>query len=679
MSSAVAKRAALLSRISVLWQISSGFAIVIALMVGVAAIGYSSLGTAIDGFADYARVGDNSQRVQQIERNVIAVRGDIFAFIQSGNEQTLAQARELKTQIRADLTTYAASTRLPERRQMAARLTELVDQYFNNFDTVVQRRAERTRALTEQMVPAGNALATGLNRIAEQAMEAGDMTASAYASASLQDVMQARLNANRYLATPSADLAAQIGRDLDDLTRSMEQFRQRMTNPDWQRAATELAEKLPQYATGVRAVIAASDEMTRIINQVNAALMQQISEIALTLKNSLVQTLSERRTSTGDTVASAQTFALIASGVALVAGLLLAWFIGRGIAVPVRTMTAAMRDLADGKLETEVPARERRDEIGAMAGAVQVFKDNAIRVKQMEEEAAAQKQRAEAEKRAAMLKLAEGFEQSVGGVVKTVASASTEMQAAAQSLSATAEEASRQSTAVAAASEQASTNVQTVASAAEELNASIGEIGRQVTTSAQIAGKAVSEAERTHQTVRSLAETAQKIGDVVKLINDIAGQTNLLALNATIEAARAGEAGKGFAVVASEVKSLANQTAKATEEIAAQITAIQGATGDAVGAIEGIGKTIGELNHIATAIASAVEEQGAATKEIARNVQQAAAGTGEVSSNIGGVTQAATQTGASATQMLGAASELAQQAETLRGEVDRFLAQVRSA
>ncbi|MGB8274693.1 MAG: methyl-accepting chemotaxis protein [Alphaproteobacteria bacterium] len=261
----------------------------------------------------------------------------------------------------------------------------------------------------------------------------------------------------------------------------------------------------------------------------------------------------------------------------------------------------------------------------------------------------------------------------VNEVVGVVASASTEVESTAESLAATAEETSRQSTAVAAAAEQATGNVQTVASAAEELSSSVAEIGRQVAQSAKIANKAVEEAIRTDNTVRGLADAAQKIGEVVNLINDIAGQTNLLALNATIEAARAGEAGKGFAVVASEVKSLATQTAKATEEIAGQIGSIQTATNDAVAAIEGISATIKQINEIATTIASAVEEQGSATQEIARNVQQAAAGTTEVSSNITGVTQAASQTGDAAGQMLSAARELAANANTLRGEIDQFL------
>jgi len=261
----------------------------------------------------------------------------------------------------------------------------------------------------------------------------------------------------------------------------------------------------------------------------------------------------------------------------------------------------------------------------------------------------------------------------VKDVVGIVASAASEMEASAQSMTATAEETNRQSTAVAAASEQAATNVQTVASAAEELSASIREIQQQMATSARIAQQAVEQVDRTDTTVTGLVQAADKIGEVVNLISDIASQTNLLALNATIEAARAGEAGKGFAVVASEVKNLANQTAKATEEIGQQIAAMQTATGDSVQAIRGIGETIKQISEVTTTVASAVEEQGAATQEISRNVQQAAAGTQEVSSNITGVSQAATQTGTAASQVLSAARELAQQGQQLNTEIEGFL------
>ncbi|MEE9140933.1 MAG: methyl-accepting chemotaxis protein [Alphaproteobacteria bacterium] len=353
--------------------------------------------------------------------------------------------------------------------------------------------------------------------------------------------------------------------------------------------------------------------------------------------------------------------------------------IGLFAARPIRALTDAMHKLADGDKTVDIPAATRADEIGDMARTVQVFKENAIKMDQMVAEQKEHEHRAEEEKRQAMMKMADDLETSVKGVVESVSSTSTEVQNSAESMATTAEETSRQSAAVAAASEQASANVQTAATAAEELSTSIEEIGRQVAASAKTAEKAVAEAESADGSVQGLAEAAQRIGEVVELINDIASQTNLLALNATIEAARAGDAGKGFAVVASEVKSLANQTAKATDDIASQVSAIQGATEEAVKAIQGIGGTIGEINEIATTIASAVEEQSAATGEIARNVQQAAKGTQDVSSNITGVNDAAKETGAAATQILGASGELAKQAEGLREKVDTFLAQIRAA
>lgn len=346
---------------------------------------------------------------------------------------------------------------------------------------------------------------------------------------------------------------------------------------------------------------------------------------------------------------------------------------------PITEMTNAMQRLAGGDKTIEIIGTDRSDEVGSMAKAVQVFKDNAIAMERVQAEQEELKRQAEIEKKRALAQLANEFESSVAGVVQFVSSSSMEMQNTAQSMSATAEETSRQSLAVASAAEQASANVQTVATAAEELSSSIIEISRQVSQASSIASKAVEHGRQTDETVSGLAEAAQTIGDVIDLIQNIAAQTNLLALNATIEAARAGEAGKGFAIVASEVKSLANQTAKATEDIRTQIMAIQEKTNTAVDAIRSICQTVEEVNGISASIASAVEEQGAATQEIARNVQQAATGTTQVSENIGGVTLAAKDTGVAATQVLGSASELTRQSETLKAEVGKFLETVRAA
>jgi methyl-accepting chemotaxis protein len=350
----------------------------------------------------------------------------------------------------------------------------------------------------------------------------------------------------------------------------------------------------------------------------------------------------------------------------------------RRIMGPLQVIQTAMVQVAGGDLNAEVRFTDRQDEIGALAGALGTFKQNAVEKARIEDEQRARHAQAE-QRQLAIEGHVKSFEGQMRDALSALGQASSDMRTTSDGMSATAERTNGQVKSVASASDEASSNVQTVAAASEELSASIAEISRQVSHAATIAGRAVDETKQTDGTVQGLAEAATRIGEVVKMINDIAGQTNLLALNATIEAARAGEAGKGFAVVASEVKSLANQTAKATEDISAQINAIQNVTKDAVEAIKRIGGTIGEVSSVATSIASAVEEQGAATQEITRNTQQAAQRTKDVSGHIEGVTSGANATGKAAEGVKTAAEALGRQGEQLRGQVDEFLAKIRAA
>ncbi|MEQ8665370.1 MAG: methyl-accepting chemotaxis protein [Rhodospirillales bacterium] len=361
----------------------------------------------------------------------------------------------------------------------------------------------------------------------------------------------------------------------------------------------------------------------------------------------------------------------------LIVGAILGATIGNGISRPITVMNDAMRKLADSDWSVEVPAKERADEIGDMARAVQTFKDNGMETERLRAEQAEQEKRAAEEKRRMMNDLADQFDRSVGEVVETVASAATELQSSSESVADAAEQTAEKAATVATASEEASANVQSVASSSEELATSIKEISQQVARSTAESNAAVEEVRKATEKVQGLAESANLIGEVIAMITDIADRTNLLALNATIESARAGEAGKGFAVVASEVKSLANQTAKATEQISAQIEGIQRATGESVTAIESIGNVIRHLDDVTATIAAAVEEQGAATQEIARNIEEAAAGTDGVSRNIILVNNSAGESGRIAKEMLHASGDLSIQAATLKSEVGKFLTQIR--
>ncbi len=367
-------------------------------------------------------------------------------------------------------------------------------------------------------------------------------------------------------------------------------------------------------------------------------------------------------------------FAILVAGLVLT---LISVLVARWISKPVKELTSAMKSLADGDTDVDIPATELENEIGEMANSVEVFRDNAIQTATMRAEQTDREIQAEMDKREMMAKLANDFEANIGHVVDSVSCAATEMQDSARLMTSTADQSNKQAAVVATASDEAAANVQAVSMAADQLAGSIKEITDQVSLSLQAADQTVEKAEKSHNTVKELVDSAQKIGEVVELISDVADQTNLLALNATIEAARAGDAGKGFAVVASEVKNLASQTGKATEEIRDQISNIQNVTQLAATSIEEIGSSITLVRSNTEAVSTAVGEQDAATRNIAGSVDQAASGTRDVATNISGVTQAASETGAAAEQILNATQELSHQGEILRSEVSRFLAEVR--
>ncbi|WP_170181764.1 methyl-accepting chemotaxis protein [Phreatobacter stygius] len=489
----------------------------------------------------------------------------------------------------------------------------------------------------------------------------------------------ARAASWRFIATGEVAQQMAMTRASLRIVASAREARNRASVPPVVEAVDALIAAANHFITHTKAATTAEDAKTKIIVERMVPAGIAATELVAKTVGVLQQSAAEAQQQAEAQVAQA---AAVGLGLGLFVVFVLvgsAVFSSLGVIKPINGMTGAMETLAEGDTSVEVPGVGRVDEIGRMASAVQVFKDNALAKQALEQEQDAAKARSEADKSAMMTAMADSFEAAVGGIVTAVSSAATQLQSAAQTMSAAAEETSNQSVVVANASEEASTNVQSVSAATDQLSGSVEEISRQVSNSARIAAEAEASASATTAKVERLAQAATKIGAIVELISSIAGQTNLLALNATIEAARAGEAGRGFAVVAAEVKNLAEQTAKATSEIGAQITEIQTSTSESASAIAEIAGIVQRLNAIASGIAAAVEEQGAATREIARNVQQAAHGTQEVSSNIAGVTRAAEESSAASTEVLGSAGELSRQSEILRGEVDKFLANVRAA
>jgi methyl-accepting chemotaxis protein len=662
-------------------KIMIGFAAVLMLTAVLSAISYRGVGKVSQGFEAFSQRVKVVGIAREVDRGFVSFRRFVREFSVSGDESLIAEARKRQQVLLTNIKQGIDQIKNPERHRKMVELGEQFEKYGKNFDKLVELKQEQNRLTKDVLDPLGLKSRNEIEQLQTMAAgKAGNSNTMILAGEALKQLLLARLNVNKLLGRHDQSSAAGAEKALADLKVAMTAFGADIANDEVRKIFADVNANVEKYAEAYHKAARDAHEIEVLANDQMSRIAQAIASDAEAIKESGVAEEAQIERETTSLIASTEGFILAVAIASLVLGIALAWLIGRAISKPVVGLCAGMRELAEGNFQIVLPGLGRGDEVGDMAQAVETFKVKAEQKARDEADAKIkQDQIAAQQRKAVMTRLADEFEAAVGEIVETVSSASNELEASAGTLTSTAERSQQLTTMVAAASEEASTNVQSVASATEELSSSINEISRQVQESARMANEAVDQARKTNDRVGELSKAAARIGDVVELINTIAGQTNLLALNATIEAARAGEAGRGFAVVASEVKALAEQTAKATGEIGQQISGIQSATQESVGAIRDISGNIEKLSEISSTIAAAVEEQGAATQEISRNVQQAAQGTQQVSSNITDVQRGATETGSASSQVLSAAQSLSGDSNRLKLEVGKFLSTVRAA
>jgi methyl-accepting chemotaxis protein len=655
-----------------------GFTVVLAISavsMGMAYMGFERVST---GVKAYRNSVSESDLAQNIDRELIVYRGLARYYVVTGKEDDAKAALAAEAGLKDAIDQTMKTTTNPARVNQITRLAREFRAFTKIFADVVKAKHDTELVTQNQLTRSGNLLRYKLDDLPSVVEDDAELAAVTLGAKKVAGQFQAAMAlANTFVVNSDPAVAASALARL----KFVETALQAIPSADEKvlQAVKEASVQLEAYRQALAKLIENSKE----VEELSVEMADSANAIIKASNAMKADLLSDQQRLDGESNANiSETERLVivlALGGFLLGGALAA-ILGKGISRPMVTMCKAMRELANGNFDVVLPGLGRRDEVGEMAGAVEEFKMQAIA--KAERDAAehdAQNKASAAARRAELIRFADDFESAVGTIVANVSASAVQLEAAAGTLTRTAETTQSLSSQAAGASEQASSNMQSVASATEELSASVDEIGRQVQESNRIAEAAVQQAEQTDGRIGKLSRAAQEIGDVVKLITAIAEQTNLLALNATIEAARAGEAGRGFAVVASEVKSLASQTAKATDEISSHIAGMQGATQESVAAIKEIGGTIAQISSIASTIASAVEEQGSATQEIARSVQTVAQGTHEAAANILEVNRGAAETGSASGDVLESARTLSSESTRLREELDRFMANIRAA
>jgi methyl-accepting chemotaxis protein len=650
----------------------------------VLAVSAASMGIAYFGFervtsgvATYRNSVSEADLARNIDRELISYRGLARYYVVTGNEDDAKAALSAEAILKDAIDQSMKGTTNPARLDQITRLAREFRAFTKIFADILKVKRDNALVAQNQLARGGNLLRYKLDDLPSNADDS-ELPAIQFGAKKVTDQFQAvTALANNFVINSDQTVAASALARLKFVENSLGAISSH--DAKIVQGLKEAATMLDDYRQALTSLIANSKEIGELATEMTesaAAIGQGSSAMKADLLSDQQRLESETDAIVGETE---RLIVMLAAGGFLIGGML-ALLLGKGISRPMTAMCKAMRELAGGNFDVVLPGLGRRDELGEMAGAVEEFKMQAIA--KAERDAAAQdaqNRASSAARRAELIAFADDFEAAVGAIVSNVSSSAVQLESAAGTLTRTAETTQSLSSQVAGASEQASSNMQSVATATEQLSASVDEIGRRVRESNRIAEAAVVQAQQTDGRIGKLSRAAQEIGDVVKLITAIAEQTNLLALNATIEAARAGEAGRGFAVVAAEVKSLASQTAKATDEISSHISGMQGATQESVAAIKEIGGTIAEISSIASTIAGAVAQQSSATQQIARNVQSVAQGTHEAAANIMQVNRGATETGSASEEVLNSAKTLSTESTRLRQELDRFMANIRAA
>ncbi|HEX2631243.1 MAG TPA: HAMP domain-containing methyl-accepting chemotaxis protein [Bradyrhizobium sp.] len=654
-----------------------GFSVVLAITaisMGIAYLGFERVSS---GVATYRNSVAEADLARNIDRELISYRGLARYYVVTGNEDDAAAALAVEPKLKDAISQAMKDTTNSARLDQVTRLGREFQTFSKIFADILKVKRESAQVAKNQLARSANMLRYKLDDLPSNARDE-EIQGIQFGIKKVIDQFQAVtalannfvVNSDQTVASSALARLVFVENALHAVSSADEKIVQ---------ALKEASTLFEEYRQALAKLIENSKSVAELVAQLNES-AAAIVKGAGAMKGDLVSEQRRLEAESDATVAQTERLILMLAAGGFLLGGVLAVLLGKGISRPMIEMCKAMRKLAGGNFEIVLPGLGRKDELGEMAAAVEEFKMQAIA--KAERDAAAQdaqNRASSAARRAELIRFADEFEAAVGSIVSNVSASAVQLEEAAGTLTRTADTTQSLSTQVAGASEEASSNMQSVATATEELSASVDEIGRRVRDSNRIAEAAVLQAQQTDDRIGKLSRAAQEIGDVVKLITAIAEQTNLLALNATIEAARAGDAGRGFAVVAAEVKSLASQTAKATDEISSHISGMQGATQESVAAIKEIGGTIGQISSIASAIASAVEQQSGATQEIARNVQSVAQGTHQAAANIMQVNRGASETGIASGEVLNSARTLSSESLRLREELERFMGNIRAA